>query len=95
MQTRELPLRSPNPRPAGAVRRWGERAGWVRCQIMGAPAELWTRERSDTDGPLEATSAAEDLGMLKKAKNRASAILAGSAALYREMALSALRLVRR
>jgi hypothetical protein len=33
--------------------------------------------------------------MLKKAKNRASAILIGSAELYREMALSALRLVRR
>lgn len=33
--------------------------------------------------------------MLKKAKKRASAILAGSAGLYREMALSALRLVRR
>jgi hypothetical protein len=62
---------------------------------MGAPAELWTRARPDTQTPPEATTRAEDSGMLKKAKTRASAILSGSAALYREMAFSALRLVRR
>lgn len=95
MQTREFPSRSRTGRPAGPSRRWSEPAGWVRCQVMGAPAELWTRARPDTQAPNEATTRAEDSGMLKKAKNRASAILSGSAALYREMAVSALRLVRR
>ena len=70
-----------------------ERPGWVRCQVMGRPAQLWTRP--DTQTPAEATSRTEDSTMLKKAKTRAVAILAGSADLYREMALSALRLVRR
>lgn len=95
MQTRELPSRSQDRRPAVAPRYWTERAGWVRCQVMGAPADLWTRARPDTEPPIEATTRAEDSGMLKKAKTRASAIWAGSAALYREMAFSALRLVRR
>lgn len=95
MQTREFPSRSRVSRPAVTTRYWSERAGWVRCQVMGAPAEIWTRARPDTETPLETTTCAEDSGMLKKAKNRASAILAGSAALYREMAFSALRLVRR
>ena len=95
MQTREFPPRSRVGRPAVPTRYWSERAGWVRCQVMGAPAELWTRARPDTEAPLETTTRAEDSGMLKKAKNRASAILSGSAALYREMAFSALRLVRR
>ena len=93
MQTREFP-RSRTSRPP-AARGWGERAGWVRCQVMGGPADLWTRARPDTEAPAEATTRAEDSGMLKKARNRATAILSGSAALYREMAFSALRLVRR
>ena len=97
MQTRELPSRNRSrvDRPAAASHRWSDGAGWVRCQVMGAPAELWTRARPDTEAPLEATTHAEDPGMLKKAKIRATAILSGSAALYREMAFSALRLVRR
>jgi len=62
---------------------------------MGRPAQLWTRPAGDTEAPLEATSRPEETSMLKKAKNRASVILTSSAELYREMALSALRLVRR
>ena len=95
MQARELAARDPASRSGSAIGRWPERAGWVRCQVMGRPAQLWTRARPDTDAPIEATTASEDSGMLKKAKHRASAILSGSAQLYREMALSALRLVRR
>jgi hypothetical protein len=75
---------------------WMERTGWVRCQVMGGPAELWTPVRRDTERRVEATThPEEDPGMLKKAKHRAGAILSGSAELYRELALSALRLVRR
>jgi hypothetical protein len=101
MDTRE---RSPRPAPvpapartaAGAMQRWSERTGgWVRCQVMGRPAQLWTRSPADTDAPAAATSLAEDPSMLKKARSRAGALLASSAELYREMALSALRLVRR
>jgi hypothetical protein len=62
---------------------------------MGRPAELWTRPLRDTQAPVETTSSAEAPNMLKKAKNRATAILTSSTELYREMALSALRLVRR
>jgi hypothetical protein len=94
VQTREFPSRSRASHPAGASRRW-QGAGWVRCQVMGAPAELWTRARPDTEAPVAATTRTEDSGMLKKARNRATAILSGSASLYREMAFSALRLVRR
>ena len=95
METRELAPRGPAGRPSSTVGRWSERTGWVRCQVMGRPAQLWTRARPDTDAPAEATSRPEDPSMLKKAKHRASAILSSSAELYREMALSALRLVRR
>lgn len=81
--------------PTGRSGRWSERPGWVRCQVMGRPAQLWIRRGGDTQAPVETTSRAEDPSMLKRAKHRASAILFSSAELYREMALSALRLVRR
>ena len=97
METHERWLRSPvgGPSATGRTGRWAERPGWIRCQVMGRPAQLWMRPARDTEAPLETTSPAEAPSMLKKAKNRASAILIGSAELYREMALSALRLVRR
>lgn len=96
MDTRERTPRAAASRTsATAVRRWTERTGgWVRCQVMGRPAQLWTRG-ADTDAQLTATSRAEDASMLKKAKSRASALLSSSAELYREMALNALKLVRR
>jgi hypothetical protein len=94
METRELPVVAPRRVVAPADRR-PKRPGWVRCQVMGRPAQLWTGARPDTDPTLAATPRPEDTSMLKKARNRASAILSGSAVLYREMALSALRLVRR
>ena len=93
METRELPVTGPR-RIAPADQR-PKRPGWVRCQVMGRPAQLWTGVPRDTDRTLETTPRPEDTSMLKKARNRASAILSGSALLYREMALSALRLVRR
>ena len=93
METRELPVAGPRRIATSADRR-SRRPGWVRLQVMGRPAQLWTGAR-DTDPTLEATPRPEDTSMLKKARNRASAILSGSAVLYREMALSALRLVRR
>lgn len=97
METHERWLRSPmgGSSAAGRTGRWSERPGWIRCQVMGRPAQLWTRPARDTEAPVETTSPAEAPTMLKKAKNRASAILTSSADLYREMALSALRLVRR
>jgi hypothetical protein len=82
--------RRPAPRPLAWTT---DRPGWVRCQVMGRPAQLWTRP--DTDTPAEATSRPEDSSMLKKAKSRAATIWSTSTGLYREMALSALRLVRR
>ena len=97
METRERTPRAATGRTSasGAVQRWTERTGgWVRCQVMGRPAQLWTRG-PDTDAQVAATSPAEDPGMLKKAKSRAGALLSSSAELYREMTLSALRLVRR
>jgi hypothetical protein len=60
---------------------------------MGRPADLWTRP--DTEAPAEATPGAEDSSMLKKARSRAATLWSTSTGLYREMALSALRLVRR
>ena len=97
MDTPRRVLRDDASKPArpGAGVRWvaPERPGWVRCQVMGRPAELWTRP--DTQVPVEATPETEDSSMLKKAKSRAASILSSSASLYREMALSALRLVRR
>ena len=97
METHERWLRAPmgGSSPAGRTGRWSERPGWIRCQVMGRPAQLWTRPARDTEAPVEPTSPVEAQSMLKKAKNRASAILTSSAELYREMALSALRLVRR
>ena len=95
MDTQERAIRGRAGGSSAAPGRWMERTGWVRCQVMGRPAQLWTRVRPDTDPRAEATSRLEDPSMLKKAKHRASAILAGSAELYREIALSALRLVRR
>jgi hypothetical protein len=95
MQTTDLAARrAAEPVPV-RPRLWAEPAGWVRCQVMGRPAQLWTRARRDTEPHAETTTDAEDPGMLKKAKSRASAIWSSSAGLYREMALSALRLVRR
>jgi hypothetical protein len=93
METRELPIAGPRRIAAPADR--AKRRGWVRLQVMGRPAQLWTGTPRDTDPTLEATPRPEDTSMLKKARSRASAILSGSAVLYREMALSALRLVRR
>ena len=93
METRELPVVI--SRRGGPAAGRGRRPGWVRLQVMGGPAQLWTGDRRDTDPALETTPRPEDTSMLKKARNRASAILSGSAVLYREMALSALRLVRR
>jgi hypothetical protein len=93
METRDVPVTA--PRSLAAADRRPKRPGWVRLQVMGRPAQLWTGVPRDTDPTLEATSRPEDTSMLKKARNRASAILSGSAVLYREMALSALRLVRR
>lgn len=93
METRDVPAVGPRRIAAPADRR-PKRRGWVRLQVMGRPAQLWSAAR-DTDPTLEATPRPEDTSMLKKARNRASAILSGSAVLYREMALSALRLVRR
>ena len=58
--------------------------GWAR--VHGARLPTLT---------VEATPETEDSSMLKKAKSRAASILSSSASLYREMALSALRLVRR
>lgn len=95
METHERAPRGRTGRPSLASGRWIEPSGWVRCQVMGRPARLWTRDRPDTHPRVEATPNSEDLGMLKKAKHRASAILSGSAELYRELAISALRLVRR
>ena len=94
METHDLPVVGAR-RTAAPIDRRPKRPGWVRCQVMGRPAELWTGARRDTQTPLEPTPPPEDTSMLKKARNRASAILSGSAVLYREMALSALRLVRR
>jgi hypothetical protein len=91
MDTQERPPRKPGQRPPLA--RWTPSTGWVRTQVMGRPAQLWTRP--DTQDPAEATPAAEDSGMLKRAKSRAATLWSSSAGLYREMALSALRLVRR
>ena len=51
--------------------------------------------RADTWRPLEATSLTKESGVLKKAKNKATQILVGSAELYRELAISAFRLVPR
>lgn len=97
METQERWLRSSSsdagaPAPSA---RWSSRAGWVRCQVMGRPAEIWTRPVRDTNPPEPPTPQSEDPGMLKRARNRATEILSSSAELYREMALSALRLVRR
>lgn len=97
METQERLLRGSmgGSGPTGRTGRWSDRPGWVRCQVMGRPAQLWTRPSRDTQAPVETTSPVEDSSMLKKARHRASAILSSSADLYREMALSALRLVRR
>ena len=95
METHEDAPRGRAGRTSVAPSRWLQPSGWVRCQVMGRPVELWTRVRPDTNTRVEATSRPEDPGMLKKAKHRASAILSGSAELYRDLALSALRLVRR
>jgi hypothetical protein len=62
---------------------------------MGRPAQLWTRAGHDTQTRAETTTRPEAPGMLKKARSKATAILYGSAELYREMALSALKLVKR
>jgi hypothetical protein len=91
MDTEERPPRKPIRAPA--LVRWNERDGWVRCQVMGRPAQLWTRP--DTQDPAEATSKPEDPSMLKRAKSRAATLWSSSTSLYREMALNALRLVRR
>jgi hypothetical protein len=82
------------PTASGPIQGWTERTGWVRCQVMGRPAQLWTPP-ADTDAQLATTSPMEDRSMFKKAKSRASALLSSSAELYREMALNALKLVRR
>ena len=49
----------------------------------------------DTWRPRETTSLAKESGMLKKAKHKATQIVVGSAELYRELAVSAFRLVPR
>ena len=94
METRDRAVAGPR-RTAAPNDRRPKRPGWVRLQVMGRPAELWTGAPRDTDPAPAATPPPEDTSMLKKARSRASAILSGSAVLYREMALSALRLVRR
>jgi hypothetical protein len=91
MDTEERPPRKPSQRPP--LVRWTPAAGWVRCQVMGRPAQLWTRPA--TQDSAEATPSAEETSMLKRAKSRAATLWSSSAGLYREMALSALRLVRR
>jgi len=49
----------------------------------------------DTQGPLEPTYRVKEKTVLKKAKSRASLIVASSVELYRELTVSALTLVRR
>lgn len=51
--------------------------------------------RSDTCAPPQTTSPPKESGVLKKAKDKATQILVGSAELYRELAVSAFRLVPR
>jgi hypothetical protein len=51
--------------------------------------------RDDTWYWLGATSKTKESGMLKKVKTKATQILVGSAELYRELAISAFRLVPR
>jgi hypothetical protein len=91
MDSNERPPTKPIRR--APLARWSQSAGWVRCQVMGRPAQLWTRP--DTQDYAEATPCAEESNMLKRAKSRAATLWSSSAGLYREMALSALRLVRR
>lgn len=97
METRELASRIAAGRTSdgAALSGWSQPTGWVRCQVMGRPAQLWTHPRTDTNTPSRTTSRAEAHTMLRKARNRATALISSSAELYREMALSALRLVRR
>lgn len=53
------------------------------------------RPGPDTWQRLATTSPVKESGVLKKAKDRATQILLGSAELYRELAVSAFRLVPR
>ena len=60
------------------------------------PCRQSARRIPDTCRPFEPTCLTgleEDVAMLKKAQNKATEIAAASLELYREMALSALRLV--
>ncbi len=51
--------------------------------------------RNDTSGVLDPTYLAKETAMLKKAKKRATLIVASSVELYRERTLSAASLFRR
>lgn len=72
--------------------------GWngVRrvLQSGGAAGLEVERPRSDTSAPLDATYLAKETVVLKKATNHASLIVQSSVELYRELAVSALSLVR-
>ena len=65
-----------------------ERGEWAALQTRkGDRADTWRR--------LDATSPEREDAVLKKTRSKATQILLGTGELYRELALSALRLVPR
>ena len=75
------------------------RGEWAAIKEVVSPhseeARRCPADRSDTWRIVAPTYPPKEADVLKKAKTKASQILAGSAELYREIALSALSLVPR